>query len=62
MPKKKQPRPPKVDLPATKPATDKAQIAALWATAKVLSDRLARVEDDEDTRAVLAASLRKPAG
>jgi len=61
-PKAKTPRPPKVDLPGTKPGTDKAQIAALWATVKVLSDRLARVEDDEDTRAVLAASLRKPAG
>ena len=58
----KVPRPPKVDLPTTKPATDKAQIAALWATVKVLSDRLARVEDDEDSRAVLAAGLRKPAG
>lgn len=59
---KKQPRPPKADLPATKPATDKAQIAALWTTVKVLSDRLARVEDDEDKRAAVAASLRKPAG
>ncbi len=58
-PKTRPPRPPKVDLPGTKPGTDKAQIAALWVTVAALSERLARLEGDDDTRAATAAALRK---
>lgn len=60
-PKNKDPRPPKVDLPGTKPGTDKAQIAALWASVAALTERVARLEGDDDTRAATAAALRKKA-
>ena len=59
-PKARDPRPPKTDLPPTKPPTDKAQIAALWAAVAALSARVARLEGDDDTRAAVAALLRKP--
>ncbi len=58
-PKVKDPRPPKADLPAAKPATDKAQIATLWAAVAALTARVARLEGDDDTRAATAAALRK---
>jgi hypothetical protein len=58
--KNKDPRPPKADLPGTKPATDKAQIAALWAAVAALTARVARLEGDDDTRAAVAALLRQP--
>ena len=58
-PKTRPPRPPKVNLPGTKPGTDKAQIAALWATVAALTERLARLEGDDDTRIAAAAALRK---
>ena len=54
-------RPPKTDLPGTKPGTDKAQIAALWATVATLTERVAHLEGDDDTRAATAAALRKKA-
>lgn len=60
-PKVKAPRPPKADLPSTKPGTDKAQIAALWASVAALTERVARLEGDDDTRAATAAALRKKA-
>lgn len=56
----KTPRPPKTDLPGTKPNTDKAQIAALWATVATLTERVAHLEGDDDTRDAVAALLRKP--
>jgi len=59
MPKVKTPRPPKTDLPATKPGSDKAQIAALWVVVAALTQRVARLEGDDDTRAATAAALRK---
>lgn len=58
-PKAKAPRPPKVELPPTKPAKQSDFNDKVWAAIKDLQGQIDRLATDDDTRAARAKALKE---